>query len=163
MPMTGQARERNRCDRRCEKIALVNFVWMAMTNNGLRCAALLIALVAPGAAFVAAEGIGSHTGTSTPQVVTPSNTVAPPQTPAYPPPRIGATTTSASMCRGATTIMGEPRSPMVRRASRPEGLGYPFDAVFTTCVAARSRRIATSPCSSTKVAASSKVNQRVCR
>jgi hypothetical protein len=64
---------------------------MAMTNNGLRCAALLIALAAPGGAFVAAEGIGSHTGTSTPQVVTPSNTVAPPQTPAYPPPRIGAT------------------------------------------------------------------------
>jgi hypothetical protein len=52
-----------------------------MTGKTLQCGALLIALIAPVASY--ADGIGSVTGTSTPQVVTPT-TSAPPQTPAYP-------------------------------------------------------------------------------
>jgi hypothetical protein len=51
---------------------------------------VLIALLAS-VSNVAAEGIGSVTGTSTPQVVTPRTTAAP-QTPAQPSPPIGTTT-----------------------------------------------------------------------
>jgi hypothetical protein len=52
-----------------------------MTGKILKCGVLLITLMAPVASY--ADGIGSVTGTSTPQVVTPT-TSAPPQTPAYP-------------------------------------------------------------------------------
>ena len=58
-----------------------------MTSSFLRCAILLIAL-ASAAGPCAADGIGSFTGTSTPQVITPQMTPAP-QTPAYPSPVIG--------------------------------------------------------------------------
>jgi hypothetical protein len=61
-----------------------------MASHVLKCAALLIAFTAPGAARCDADGIGSFTGTSTPQVVTPPTTAAP-QTPAYPQPPIGTT------------------------------------------------------------------------
>jgi hypothetical protein len=60
-----------------------------MTNNVLKICALTMALLAPGAAC-AAKGIGSVTGTTTPEVVTPQ-TSAPPQTPAQPSPPIGTT------------------------------------------------------------------------
>jgi hypothetical protein len=50
-------------------------------------AALLIGLSGSSAAY--AGTIGDFTGTSTPTVITPQMTPAP-QTPAYPPPRIGA-------------------------------------------------------------------------
>jgi hypothetical protein len=60
-----------------------------MTSKVLKCGAFLIALAAPIAAH-AANGIGSVTGTSTPQVITPPTTAAP-QTPASPSPPIGAT------------------------------------------------------------------------
>jgi hypothetical protein len=56
-------------------------------SKALKCAAFLLAFIAPGASF--ASGIGDFTGTSTPQVVTPGAMAAPPQTPAYAPPPIG--------------------------------------------------------------------------
>ena len=54
-------------------------------RKALTYSAFLLAF-APGVCF--AEGIGDFTGTSTPQIVTPSVTAAP-QTPAYPPAPIG--------------------------------------------------------------------------
>jgi hypothetical protein len=58
-----------------------------MTNNTFKYAALIIAWMAP-ISTCSADGIGSFTGTSTPQVITPHTTEAP-QTPAYPEPPIG--------------------------------------------------------------------------
>jgi hypothetical protein len=55
-------------------------------SKALKYSAFLFAFIAPGVCF--ADGIGDHTGTSTPQVVTPG-VIAAPQTPAYPPPPIG--------------------------------------------------------------------------
>ncbi|WP_158817600.1 hypothetical protein [Methylocapsa sp. S129] len=60
-----------------------------MTNNVRRRCALLIAFMASMATGAAASGIGDITGTSTPEVVTPSTTPAP-QTPAYPSPPVGS-------------------------------------------------------------------------
>jgi hypothetical protein len=57
-------------------------------RNALKSFTLLLALTASGATRSAADGIGSFTGTSTPQVITPQMTPAP-QTPAYPSPVIG--------------------------------------------------------------------------
>jgi hypothetical protein len=54
----------------------------------LQCGALFAALIVPVATCSAASGIGSITGTSTPQVAMP--TLAPPQTPATPAPPFGA-------------------------------------------------------------------------
>jgi hypothetical protein len=59
-----------------------------MTSKAFKYSAVLIAAMTLGAARGAADGIGSFTGTSTPQVITPQMTPAP-QTPAYPPPPIG--------------------------------------------------------------------------
>jgi hypothetical protein len=56
-------------------------------SNALKYSAFLFALIAPTTCL--ANGIGDHTGTSTPEVVTPGVTAAPPQTPAYPPAPIG--------------------------------------------------------------------------
>jgi Chromate transporter len=63
---------------------------IVMTSNVLKYPVLLIALIAPAATCPAAEGIGSFTGTSTPEVITPPTTAAP-QTPAYPSPQTGPT------------------------------------------------------------------------
>jgi len=60
-----------------------------MMNNVLKYCVLTIALLAPAAAY-SANGIGSVTGTTTPEVVTPQMS-APPQTPAQPSPPIGTT------------------------------------------------------------------------
>ena len=59
-----------------------------MTSKALKYSAILIVAMTLGAAQSAADGIGSFTGTSTPQVITPQMTPAP-QTPAYPSPVIG--------------------------------------------------------------------------
>jgi hypothetical protein len=59
-----------------------------VTSKALKYSAVLIAAMTLGAAHGAADGIGSFTGTSTPQVITPQMTPAP-QTPAYPSPVIG--------------------------------------------------------------------------
>ena len=59
-----------------------------MIENAFKRVAFLIAFTASGANLSAADGIGSFTGTSTPQVITPQTTPAP-QTPAYPSPVIG--------------------------------------------------------------------------
>jgi hypothetical protein len=59
-----------------------------VTSKALKYSAILIAAMTLGAAQSAADGIGSFTGTSTPQVITPQMTPAP-QTPAYPSPVIG--------------------------------------------------------------------------
>ncbi len=59
-----------------------------MIDNALKRTALLIAFTASGVTLADADGIGAHTGTSTPQVIVPQTTPAP-QTPAYPPPQIG--------------------------------------------------------------------------
>ena len=56
-------------------------------TKALKYSAFLFAFIAPSVCF--ANGIGDYTGTSTPEVVTPGVTAAPPQTPAYPPPPIG--------------------------------------------------------------------------
>jgi hypothetical protein len=71
-----------------------------MTGKIIKCGAVLIALAAPIAAH-AANGIGSVTGTSTPQVVTPPTTAAP-QTPATSSPPIG--TTSPGIAGPATPV-----------------------------------------------------------
>ena len=57
-----------------------------MAISSLRYGAVLFALLAPAAAFAA---IGEFTGTSSPTVVTPPSLAPAPQTPAYPPPRMG--------------------------------------------------------------------------
>jgi hypothetical protein len=59
-----------------------------MVGNAFKRVALVVAFSASGAMLSAADGIGSFTGTSTPQVITPQMTPAP-QTPAYPSPVIG--------------------------------------------------------------------------
>jgi hypothetical protein len=87
-----------------------------MTSNVIKCGALLIALLPPIAAY-AANGIGSVTGTSTPEVVMPPTTAAP-QTPANPSPPVG-TTAPGVVGSPATGIapnrMGAPS------AARPHG------------------------------------------
>ena len=61
-------------------------------------AALLIAFTASGVTLAGADGIGSYTGTSTPQVIVPQTTPAP-QTPAYPSPPIGPNYLGAPVAR----------------------------------------------------------------
>jgi hypothetical protein len=53
-----------------------------MTSSFLKCGALLAALIAPVATCSAANGIGSFTGTSNPEVIVPP-LIGPPQTPSY--------------------------------------------------------------------------------
>jgi len=88
-----------------------------MTSRVLKCGALLIALGAPVTAY-AANGIGSVTGTSTPEVITPPTTAAP-RTPASPSPPIG--TTSPGIAGPATPVAPNRMSAPSGSPAKPPG------------------------------------------
>jgi hypothetical protein len=72
-----------------------------MTSNVLKCGALLIALIAP------VETRAEDNNTSPPTVIVPQTTPAP-QTPAYPPPPVGANAFGVVAPRASGSVRSAP-------------------------------------------------------